>query len=486
MKNNMKMNITYTNYFFLIFILFFFYSQEYYIQEGHDPSKIITNFTFGSNYYGRYSKEEDIFKTINEHNSNLWIWLGNAVYLDKPKLNYFSKSPETMDWDFIKLLYEKAKNNKYYKELREKTPIIGTWGDEEYGVLNGDKENNLKESYKQYYLDFLDADTLDQRRNYVDMGIYSTYSFGTGTRTVRFILLDLKYNQTSYLKEENNYDMLGEDQWIWLENIFKNTKETYTFICISNQILPNDRFIIKKWYSDSRKRLFDLIGKYKRNGVIFLSGGLGFAQILKTFCPLPKVGYNLYECTSSGLSHSNKISSFINNVYHNDYLIENTNYNGINFGEVVINWDDKNNNVNNSYVELNIYDQNDTIVSDVRINYKDLIYTNDTKDYYLKEKNMKEIQYMNIYDGESCEREIYHRVRTPFMNLKYYLTHLSQLPIAIISAVFIIIFCELLFKRRLLLFLIILLVLIISFAVYLLSYYIDLMNYNEFKRKMLA
>jgi alkaline phosphatase D len=119
--------------------------------------------------------------------------------------------------------------------------------------------------------------------------------------------------------------MLGKEQWDWLETIFQKTKESYTFICISNQILSFDKFIVKNWYLESRKKLFDLIGKYKRNGVIFLSGGLGFAQILKTFCPLPKIGYNLYECTSSGLSHTNKFSSFLNNLYKNDYLIDGKN-----------------------------------------------------------------------------------------------------------------------------------------------------------------
>ena len=161
--------------------------------------------------------------------------------------------------------------------------------------------------------------------------------------------MDLKYNQTWYFKDEKSYDMLGEDQWRWLENIFKKTKETYTFICMSNQILPYDRFITENWYSESRKRLFDLIGKYQRNGVIFLSGGIGFAQILKTFCPLPKVGYNLYEFTSSGLSYSNKFKSYINNIYESDYLIKGKNYNGINFGQVKINWGSKND-INNSFV----------------------------------------------------------------------------------------------------------------------------------------
>ena len=472
---NTKVQILKFSLLFLILIS----SESYYIQEGHDPSKIITNFTFGSNYYGRYSQEEDIFQVILTHKPNLWIWLGNAVYLDKPKFNAFKNTPEKMDWDFIKLLYEKVKTNKYYKKLNEKVPIIGTWGDEEYGNLNGDEENYLKEGYKQYYLDFLDADTLDQRRNLVDMGLYSTYSFGNGDKSVRFILLDLKYNQSSYFKNDK-YDMLGDKQWNWLETIFKNKKETYTFICLSNQILPNDRFIIKKWYSESRKKLFNLIGKYKKNGVIFLSGGIGFAQILKTFCPLPNVGYNLYECTASGLSYSNKFYSFVNNIYHNDYLIEGTNYNDINFGQVKINWDD--NNKNKSYIELQIYNQNDSLVSNVRVDYNDLIYNNDTRDFYLDENNMKNIRYMNVHDGPSCEREIYHRVRTPFMNVRFYLTHLNQLHIGIITTVLFIILFELIIHRK---FLILLLILFISFVIYIITYLLDLMNYNEFKEKII-
>ena len=465
-------------YNFFILLVLLIYSQSYYIQEGIDTSKIITNFTFGSNYYGRYLKEENIFQKILTHNPNLWIWLGNSVYLDEPKFNYFTNTRESMDWDFIKKLYENVKNNEYYKKLNEKVPIIGTWGDEEYGITNGDDENNFKEGYKQYYLDFLDADTIDQRRNHVEMGLYSTYSFGYGYQTVRFILLDLKYNQTSYLKQnEEFYDMLGEAQWTWLEKIFKNTQETYTFICMPNQLLPNDRFIIKKWYSESRKKLFDLIGKYKRNGVIFLSGGLGFSQILKTFCPLPNIGYNLYECTSSGLSHSNKFTSFINNFYHDDYLIEGTNFNGINFGQVKINWGD--NKINNSYIEFEIFDKNDKMVSYVKVNYTDLIYKNDTRDFYLDEKNMKDIRYMNVYDGVSCEREIYHRVRTPLMNFRYYFTHFNQMHIGIISSVVIILFFELLFRKS---YLVIPSVLIISFFIYYVSYLFDLMNYNKFKK----
>jgi len=455
----------------LILILLLVLSQSYYIQEGNNPTKIITNFTFGSNYYGRYAKEEDIFQTIITHKPDLWIWLGNAVYLNKPKFNYFNNIPESMDWDLIKILYQKVKDNKYYKKLAEKVPVIGTWGDEEYGVSHGNEKNSFKESYKQYYLDFLDTDILDQRRNYPNMGIYSTYSFGSGYKTVRFILLDLQYNR--------NKDMLGKEQWDWLETIFQKTKETYTFICISNQILSFDKFIVKNWYLESRKKLFDLIGKYKRNGVIFLSGGLGFAQILKTFCPLPKIGYNLYECTSSGLSHTNKFTSFLNNLYKNDYLIDGTNFDRFNFGQVKINWG-QDNNINNSYVELEIYDKNDNSVSNVRVNYTELVYQG-RENYYLDQNNIKNIRYMNIKNGTSCEIEIHHRIRNIKMIFKYYLTSLSQLPIAIITSVFIIILGEIITKGKIFIFL---LILIGSFGIYCISYIIDIFNYNNFVRKI--
>ena len=467
----------------LIFVLLLIPSQAYYIQEGFNPSKIITNFTFGSNYYGRYSEDENIFKTIITHNPNLWIWLGNAVYLRKPEFNFLIDTPETLDWDYIKYLYQKVKNNEYYKKLKEKVPILGIWGDEEYGILNGDERNNYKESYKQYYLDFLEADILDQRRNRINTGLYSTYSFGSGYKTVRFILLDLKYNKSSFLKDDEKDEMLGEDQWNWLENIFIQSKETYTFICISNQILSfRYTSYTNKWYEESRKKLLNLIGKYKRNGVIFLSGELGFTQILKTFCPLPEIGYNLYECTSSGLSHSNKLSSLLNNLYHNDYLIEGKNFDGINFGQVKINWGE-NDNINNSYIDMEIYDKEDNKVLDVRVNYTELIYQN-SESYYLDEKNTKDIRYMNIKDGKSCKKEIFRKIRCPLIIIRYYLTHRDFLPIALLTVVIIIFIGEYIIKDKRKIIISLLSILFISFLIYYIIYSIDKNNYDEFIKKI--
>ena len=464
---------------FLFFLYLLISIKCYYIKEGHVSSKIITNFTFGSNYYGRNSESGDIFAKINEHNPNLFIWLGNAVYLDQPKFNYFRASPKTMDFDMIRVLYKKVKENEFYTKLNKKTPIIGTWGDEEYGVINGDKENIEKEAFKQYYLDFLDADSVDFRRHDINLGIYSTYTFGKRNKVVRFIVLDLKYDQDSFLKKGEK-DMLGEHQWTWLENIFKKSNEALTFICAPNQILTNDRFIMKKWYAESRKRLFDLIGKYKKSGVIFLTGGLGFSQILKTFCPLEELGYNLYEFSSSGLGHTNKIGNFWNNFYHNDYLIEGTNYNDINFGQIKINWGEKD--IKDTFLEFEIIDKNDKVVSNVIVNYTEIMYKENSSDYYQDENNLKEINYMNIHDGESCKREIYHRVRTPYMVFKYYSTHFKHLPEAIITIIVIVLSTEILLSKR---FYYIFIFAFVCFLIYCAMFCFDLFKYNNFRKNII-
>jgi len=76
--------------------------------------------------------------------------------------------------------------------------------------------------------------------------------------------------------------------------ILKESNETFTFIGSGTQILPFDRFLTEAWYQYSRQRLFDLIGKYKKSGVIFLSGDIHSAEILRTPCVLPGLLISLF------------------------------------------------------------------------------------------------------------------------------------------------------------------------------------------------
>jgi hypothetical protein len=132
--------------------------------------------------------------------------------------------------------------------------------------------------------------------------------------------------------------MLGEAQWKWFEDVLKNYNETFTLIVSGTQILPFNRYLLfEHWYKSSRSRLFDLLGRVKKNGIILITGDVHCAQILKTFCTLPEVGYDLYEISSSGLSHYDRVNFIMDYFMPNDYSIVPT-VNYYNFGKIDFFW----------------------------------------------------------------------------------------------------------------------------------------------------
>ena len=64
----------------------------------------------------------------------------------------------------------------------------------------------------------------------------------------KLILLDVHYNARSD-------DVLGENQWTWLEKQLNDPSPHIFFIASGIQIIPDDR-IQQSWDSPSRKRLY--------------------------------------------------------------------------------------------------------------------------------------------------------------------------------------------------------------------------------------
>jgi alkaline phosphatase D len=178
-------------------------------------------------------------------------------------------------------------NSIDYQILYKKVPTIGTWDDHDSAVNDGNGYNENKELAKKFYLDFMDEPSDSERRR-PGRAIHTSYSFGDKSthKTVRLILLDVRYSKQSWYYDPDP-DILDEEQWQWLENEIATNTETFTFIATGTQVLPVTRNLSECWYLKSRKRLFDIIGKYKKSGVVLLSGDIHCAQVLKTFCTLP-------------------------------------------------------------------------------------------------------------------------------------------------------------------------------------------------------
>ena len=268
------------------------FASSYYIPIGNHNNTTLQNFAFGSCFGGFLSTNKTwIFKTILKNNPQLWIWGGDAAYLDSFSINYFRRSL-ALNFTHAENMFLKTKNDIYYNELNQKIPTIGVWDDHDYGFNDGNRYYKDKEYIKNLYLDFIDEPVVSIRRK-LNRGIFTSYSFGeiNSYKTVKIILLDVRFDKNSLVFDKNPdvlgillFIMIGEEQWEWLENELTSSNETFTFIVSGTQILPYNRLLTESWYGASRKRLFSLINKTKKSGIILLSGDIHAAQLLKTPC----------------------------------------------------------------------------------------------------------------------------------------------------------------------------------------------------------
>eukprot|EP01017_Pseudomicrothorax_dubius_P021999 TRINITY_DN2367_c0_g1_i6.p1 TRINITY_DN2367_c0_g1~~TRINITY_DN2367_c0_g1_i6.p1 ORF type:complete len:396 (-),score=30.63 TRINITY_DN2367_c0_g1_i6:276-1364(-) len=235
-----------------------------------------------------------IFEAIREYRPDVFVWTGDVVYADYKVLPGIWRTPKSHK--IVAQKFEKAKQDPYYQAfLQTGTPVLGIWDDHDFGINNGGTEFEGKEWMRQQWLDFIDEPLSSPRRT--RSGMYESYYLGR-KRLVKVILLDNRYNR-------QKRDTFGEEQWQWLENELSNSPETKVFLLVFGiQFLVEDRYIPETVSPEDRDRLYSIINNHNVSGVILLSGDVHFGEILKLPCSRHRIGYELYEITSSGMTHS--------------------------------------------------------------------------------------------------------------------------------------------------------------------------------------
>lgn len=285
-------------------------SSSQYEEEQFPLSRI----AFGS--CANQSEPQPIWQAVLDFDPQLFIWLGDNIYADKKRASRFIGKERTHGpwknaprfWpasiDEMEQKYAQAKNKPGYAELRKRTKIVGTWDDHDYGLDDSGKELVEKNASQKLMLDFLDEPTNSERR--VQEGVYTSYTFGPLGKQVKVILLDTRYHRDPMF---SNGDMLGEKQWIWLEQQLLGNEAQITIIGSSIQVLPNfsatvqPLVTVESWsnFPRERDRLFNLLADTRASGVLFISGDVHFGEVTRYDCA---VSYPLYEFTSSGISHA--------------------------------------------------------------------------------------------------------------------------------------------------------------------------------------
>jgi alkaline phosphatase D len=262
----------------------------------------LTRIAFGS--CADQDDPQPIWDAVRAWRPELFLFLGDNVYGDV-------RGGAMLE---LRAAYARAATIPGMAQLRRETPHLAVWDDHDYGRNDAGAEFAWKQRAKDLFLEFWDAPADDPRRG--REGIFHARSFGPPGRRVQVILLDTRWfrsplrrtdqrgaaGRERYLPDDDPAKtMLGDAQWQWLEAQLRQPAEL-RLVVSSIQVLAEGHGW-ERWGNlpRERQRLYDLIGRTRAAGTLFLSGDRHLGAFYRESEGTP---WPLHEATSSGLTKS--------------------------------------------------------------------------------------------------------------------------------------------------------------------------------------
>lgn len=335
------------------------------------------------------STREDIPATTTVAPLDALVWLGDAIYADKKadgKEHQALLSHHTNSLEEVEKMWAAQRNDPDYraflktcvarspgsmnlslgtkdsdrKGVAEKKSlsdeanaddrinVFGTWDDHDMGLNDGGKEYQHKKITQNFFLTFLQAPPSDPRWHREGVYTFHTIDFhdvfgpSAANGTLESEALSLlpqvyKYAVCVLLLDTRSFrdpvnatyagDMLGEEQWIWVEEKMEYMASLSTDgrqMCAATVVGSGIQFSLDEKPSEnwaafpySRDRLLGIIAHHKVERLFFVTGDVHLGELGADFSAhtITKVlGYPLVEATSSGLTHSA-------NMLHAEWLV---------------------------------------------------------------------------------------------------------------------------------------------------------------------
>jgi alkaline phosphatase D len=156
----------------------------------------------------------------------------------------------------------------------------------------------LKETTQQLFKEYWANKTYGQHNE----GIYSSFSFSDADF---FLLDDRFFRDFQFLSEKTNpgKTQLGEEQLQWLFNNLAMSRAPFKFVVMGGQFLnEHTNKESYNFYKAERTRILDFIIENKISGVVFLTGDRHHTELIKNTDVQTRLGYALYDLTSSAIS----------------------------------------------------------------------------------------------------------------------------------------------------------------------------------------
>ncbi|MFN3911371.1 alkaline phosphatase D family protein [Hyphomonas sp.] len=284
--------------------------------------------------------DSPVMRTIAREDADLFLMIGDNVYGDKDGPAYRNNEA---DLDELRASFRDLAAREDFKAVRAKFPMMVAWDDHDYGANDAGKEFPFKRLSERIHERFWGIDDQDVGAY---PGTYYVRTFGPEGQRTQVIMLDTRFFRSALTptdewgkKGKERYipstdpaqDMLGNDQWTWLENRLQDPADLRVIVS-SIQVLPTDGHGFEAWHTLplEQQRLLRLIGETEAKGVVFVSGDRHTAFLYENKTALT---YPVSEITASSVN-----VSFATTSTESDSAQIGEGYPPANFGALAIDW----------------------------------------------------------------------------------------------------------------------------------------------------
>ena len=285
--------------------------------------------------------DSEAMRSVAATPADLFLMIGDNVYGDQDGNAY-----RTGDADLTELResFADLAARPDFQAVRKAHPMMVAWDDHDYALNDGGKHFAFRRQSERIHERFWGLANKDVG---AWPGTYYSRTFGPEGQRTQVIMLDTRYFRSDLTDTDSpgtpgkerympsadpNQDMLGNDQWTWLENELQKPADL-RLIVSSIQVIPT----VHGWEAwsllpEEQARLYKLVGDTGANGVVFVSGDRHTGFLYRKDGILP---YPAYELTASSFNVSYRDTSD-----EMDAAQIGAGYAKPNYGSLDINWDE--------------------------------------------------------------------------------------------------------------------------------------------------
>lgn len=305
-----------------------------------DTSKALTRILVASCLDEEKAADSVSLRSVAAESADLFLMIGDNVYGDRDGRAYVNNQPELNE---LRASYTDLAAREDFKAVRARLPMMVAWDDHDYGANDAGREFPFRRLAERIYERFWGLESEDVGAY---PGTYYARTFGPEGQRTQIIMLDTRFFRSALTptdewnkKGKERYipsadpeqDMLGNDQWTWLENRLQDPADL-RLIVSSIQVLPTDGHGFEAWATMplEQQRLYRLVRETEARGVVFVSGDRHAGFLYKDDAALP---YPAHEITASSLN-----VAFAETTAEMDRAQVGEGYPPENFGAIGIDW----------------------------------------------------------------------------------------------------------------------------------------------------